>query len=198
MGACRRRRGLFVLATAQSRWRFSVPSSTFGGVPSRDDAIAGCALPSSHSWPRGRSSPRTTATVRLGHSKSAWVIPSLYSSWCSHRARLAARCRCLDSSQLLVSCCSWFVVRGRPRRRARFLLLPGGLEPAVFASDHDRHHDCQVDGDREQILENRRQRPGAEGRVFAEALKRGGQCRRHHGRDRTAREHRQRDRHGDL
>ena len=45
---------------------------------------------------------------------------------------------------------------------------------------------------------NCRQRPGAEGGVLAEALKRGGQRRGHHGRDRTAREHRQRDRHGDL
>ena len=66
------------------------------------------------------------------------------------------------------------------------------------ASHHDRHDDRQVDSDREQILENRRQRPGAEGRVLAEALERGGQRHRHQGRDRTTREHRQRDRHRDL
>ena len=68
----------------------------------------------------------------------------------------------------------------------------------ALTSDHYRHHDGQVDGDREQILEDRGQRPGAEGRVLAEALKRGGQRRRYQGRDRAAREHGERDCHGDL
>ena len=109
---------------------------------------------------------------------------------------------------LMAACCSRVSIpAARPSRPPGQLPRPQpGARDAheetlmliALTSDHYRHHDGQVDGDREQVLEDCGQRPGPEGRVLAEALKRGGQRRRYQGRDRAAREHGERDCHGDL